>query len=68
MRSRGIGAVAAAGALLLTGIQAPAALAAPAAAAAPTAGVGAVEVTGGSLTWGVRTSIRNYLENFGHTE
>ena len=25
-------------------------------------------MTGGSLTWGVRQSIRNYLENFGHTE
>lgn len=24
-------------------------------------------VTSGNLSWGVRTSIRNYLENFGHT-
>ena len=29
---------------------------------------GATAVTGGELEWGVRTSIRNYLENFGHTE
>ncbi|WP_441897369.1 HtaA domain-containing protein [Microbacterium sp.] len=27
-----------------------------------------VDVTSGHLDWGVRTSIRNYLENFGHTE
>ncbi len=26
------------------------------------------EIAEGSLTWGVRYSIRNYLENFGHTE
>ncbi|GAB3598231.1 HtaA domain-containing protein [Microbacterium tumbae] len=41
----------------------------PAAAAAQTTEPDDVlEVTGGSLTWGVRHSIRNYLENFGHTE
>ncbi|UOQ59883.1 HtaA domain-containing protein [Leucobacter rhizosphaerae] len=27
-----------------------------------------VTVSGGTLQWGVRHSIRNYLENFGHTE
>ncbi|WP_449282311.1 HtaA domain-containing protein [Leucobacter sp.] len=27
-----------------------------------------VEVTGGSVQWIVRSTIRNYLENFGHTE
>ncbi|WP_217135411.1 HtaA domain-containing protein [Leucobacter chinensis] len=27
-----------------------------------------VEIVEGSLDWGVRYSIRNYLENFGHTE
>ncbi|MBL3698283.1 HtaA domain-containing protein [Leucobacter luti] len=48
---------------------APAAAPAPAlAASAPAAADGRATISGGELTWGVRTSIRNYLENFGHTE
>ncbi|MGO1801836.1 MAG: HtaA domain-containing protein [Microbacteriaceae bacterium] len=75
-RSRRIGAVATVGALAVGmlgfgpaafgSVQTPgAALAAPADAGTEAS---AWEVVSGDLTWGVRHSIRNYLENFGHTE
>lgn len=61
-------AAAAIGAAVLVSTQIPtAAMAAPVAPQAVDT-TSAVAVTGGSLTWGVRYSIRNYLENFGHTE
>lgn len=36
--------------------------------AAESAPAAATQVAGGELRWGVRSSIRNYLETFGHTE
>ncbi len=41
---------------------------APAAEFASSESSSASQVTGGELHWGVRSTIRNYLENFGHTE
>lgn len=67
-RLRNWGARGVVAALIAMSVAGGASSAAAAEPEAQATSAGEQQVTGGSLQWGVRSSIRNYLENFGHTE